>query len=79
MKTYGVVDVEIHVFLTSAVVRSEWSASWPYRFNHGGTPPPPVSMDRKLRGPQSQSGRCEEEKILELIGLRSTTPQPSRQ
>jgi hypothetical protein len=27
MKTYGGVDVEIRVFLTSALVRGEWSAS----------------------------------------------------
>jgi hypothetical protein len=29
---YGGVDVQIHVFLTSAVVGGEWSASCPYRF-----------------------------------------------
>jgi hypothetical protein len=27
MKTYGGVDVQIHVFLTSALVGGEWSAS----------------------------------------------------
>jgi hypothetical protein len=32
MKTYGGVDVYIHVFLTSAVVGGEWSASRPCRF-----------------------------------------------
>jgi hypothetical protein len=32
MKTYGGVDVEIHVFLASALVGSEWSASHPGRF-----------------------------------------------
>jgi hypothetical protein len=27
MKTYGGVDVQIHIFLTSALVGGEWSAS----------------------------------------------------
>jgi hypothetical protein len=31
MKTYVVVDVQTHVFLTSALVGNEWSAS---RFGH---------------------------------------------
>jgi hypothetical protein len=33
MKTYGGVDVYIHVFLTSALVGGEWSASRPGHFN----------------------------------------------
>jgi hypothetical protein len=32
MKLYGGVDVEIEIFLTSALVGSEWSASRPSRF-----------------------------------------------
>jgi hypothetical protein len=35
MKTYGGVDVETHVFLTSALVGGEWSASQPGRFTTG--------------------------------------------
>jgi hypothetical protein len=35
MKAYGGVDVQIHILLTSALVRHEWSASWPGRFNPG--------------------------------------------
>jgi hypothetical protein len=35
MKTYGGVDVEIHIFLTSALVLGEWSASRPCRFTPG--------------------------------------------
>jgi hypothetical protein len=35
MKTYGGVDVWIHVFLTSAVIGDEWSASHPDRFVPG--------------------------------------------
>jgi hypothetical protein len=32
MKAYGGVDVQIHIFLASALVGGEWSASLPYRF-----------------------------------------------
>jgi hypothetical protein len=32
MKRYGGVDVYIHLFLTSALVAGEWSASRPSRF-----------------------------------------------
>jgi hypothetical protein len=35
MKAYGRVDVQIHIFLTSALVEGEWSASRPCRFTHG--------------------------------------------
>jgi hypothetical protein len=32
MKVYGIVDVQIHVFFTSALVGGEWTASRPSRF-----------------------------------------------
>jgi hypothetical protein len=32
MKAYGVIDVQMHIFLTSALVGGEWSASRPGRF-----------------------------------------------
>jgi hypothetical protein len=35
MKTYGGVDVYIHIFLTSALVGGEWSASRHGRFTPG--------------------------------------------
>jgi hypothetical protein len=35
MKVYGGVDVQIHIFLTSALVIGEWSASWAGCFNPG--------------------------------------------
>jgi hypothetical protein len=35
MNTYGGVDVQIHVFLTSALVGGEWSASRLCRFTPG--------------------------------------------
>jgi hypothetical protein len=39
MKTYGSVDVWIHVILTSALVGGEWSASRPGRFTPGERAP----------------------------------------
>jgi hypothetical protein len=39
MKTYGGVDVQIHVFLTSALVGGEWSASFPSHFALGERAP----------------------------------------
>jgi hypothetical protein len=39
MKTYGGVDVYIHVFLTSTLVGGEWPASRPGRFASGETTP----------------------------------------
>jgi hypothetical protein len=35
MKTYGEVDVWIHVFFTSVLVESEWSVLHPCRFTPG--------------------------------------------
>jgi hypothetical protein len=35
MKTYGEVDVKIHVFLSSALAGGEWPASRSYRFIPG--------------------------------------------
>jgi hypothetical protein len=39
MKAYGGMDVQIHIFLTSAPVRGEWSASRPGRFTDGERAP----------------------------------------
>jgi hypothetical protein len=43
MKAYVGVDVEIHVFLTSALIGGEWSALRPFRFNPGKQPPLPIA------------------------------------
>jgi hypothetical protein len=39
MKTYGGVDIYIHIFLTSALVGGEWSASSPCRCTLGERAP----------------------------------------
>jgi hypothetical protein len=39
MKAYGGVDVQRHIFLTSALVGGEWSASRPDRFTPGERAP----------------------------------------
>jgi hypothetical protein len=39
MKTYGGVDVLIHIFFTLVIVGGEWSASRTYRFNPGAIAP----------------------------------------
>jgi hypothetical protein len=39
MKAYGAVDVKIHIFLTSALVGGEWSASNPGHFTPGERAP----------------------------------------
>jgi hypothetical protein len=45
MKTYGGVDVKTHVFLTSALVGGEWSASRPDSFTPGENPPVPIGYE----------------------------------
>jgi hypothetical protein len=67
MKTYGGVDVYIHVFLTSALIRGEWSASRCGRSYYLGKNPQ-YTLNRRLGGPQSRFGQCEEEKILDPTG-----------
>jgi hypothetical protein len=75
MKADGGVDVEIHIFLTSAVVVGERSASRPSRFTPGkrgpGTP-----LDRRWGGPQSRCGHGKV-KTLAPIGTRTPTPWSS--
>jgi hypothetical protein len=66
MKTYGGVDVQIHVFITSALVGGEWSASRPGRLTPCKDPRYP--LDRRLDGPQIRSGWYEEVKILYPTG-----------
>jgi hypothetical protein len=78
MKTYGGVDVYIHVFLTSELVGGEWSASRPGRFTPRERAPGTHWIGGQV-GPQSQSGQHGEEKILDPTGTRSPTPWLSSQ
>jgi hypothetical protein len=64
MKAYEEVDISIHIFLTSELVGDEWSASHPARF---------TLEEKALGGPQSQSGRRGEEKVLDSTGTRTPT------
>jgi hypothetical protein len=52
------------LFFTTALDRNEWSASRPFLFTPRGTSPR-CPLDRRLGGPQSWSGHCEEQKISE--------------
>jgi hypothetical protein len=50
MKVYGRVYLEIHVFLSSALVEGQWSASRPGRFTHRRKSPR-YELDKMLGGP----------------------------
>jgi hypothetical protein len=63
IKTYGGVDVQIYIFLTSALAGGEWSLSRPCLFTPRGKSSR-YPLSRKLGGPQSRSRRRGEEKIL---------------
>jgi hypothetical protein len=76
MKTYGELAVQIPVFLSSALVRGESSASSPCRVNPGERAPVPAGH-RRLGGLQSPSGRYEEMKIHNPTVTRTPTPQSS--
>jgi hypothetical protein len=74
------VDVWIHAFFTSILVRGEWSASRAFCFTPRGKSPP-YPLCRRLGELQSQSGQHGELKILDITGsetltLRSFSPQP---
>jgi hypothetical protein len=59
--TYKGGDVKIHVFLTSALVAGEWSASHPGRFN-------PVPTGYEAGGPQASEHRVSKH-FLPISGL----------
>jgi hypothetical protein len=68
MKTYTGVDVEIHVFFTSTLFRSEWSASRPGRF----TPGERASIIHFIRswvGPKAGVGDVEKRQFFTIPGL----------
>jgi hypothetical protein len=73
MKAYGGADVEIHIFLTSALVGDEWSASRTCCFTPGGTSPW-YPLDRRLGGPQRHFGQYGEVYIPDPIRTRNLAP-----
>jgi hypothetical protein len=69
------VDVWIHIYLTSALVGGEWSASRLGRFTPGKSLR--YQLDKRLGGPRNQSGRHGEENNLAPTGTRTPTPRSS--
>jgi hypothetical protein len=68
MKTYGGVDVLIRVFLTSAIVGGEWSASHPCRYIPGERAPGTHWIGGWV-GPRAGLDEVEKRKFLTLWGL----------
>jgi hypothetical protein len=68
MKAYGGVEVYIHVFLTSALVGGEWSASRPCRFTPGERDPGTHWIGGWV-GPKAGLDDVERRKISPLPGL----------
>jgi hypothetical protein len=60
--------VQLHVILNSVLDIGEWSASWPSHFTMGKEQWYP--LERRLGGPQSQSGHGSKEKNSQpLLGI----------
>jgi hypothetical protein len=68
MKMYGGVDVQIHIFLTSALAGVEWSASRPGRFTPGERAPG-IHWIRGWMDPRASLDDVEKRKFLTLPGL----------
>jgi hypothetical protein len=68
MKTYGGVAVQIHVFLTSALVGGEWSVLRPGRFTSGERAPGTHWIGSWV-GPRVGLEDVERRKMLLLPGL----------
>jgi hypothetical protein len=76
MKACGEVDVQIHIFLTSELIKSEWSASRPCRFT-----PRESSLGIHWIGGWvgPRAGMDDVKKILDYTGTRTPTPMSYRQ
>jgi hypothetical protein len=68
MKTYGGVDVQIDIFLTSALLEGEWSDSRPSRLTPGERAPG-IHWIGGWMGPRFGLDDMEENKFLTLLGL----------
>jgi hypothetical protein len=69
MKTYGGVDVQIHIFSTSALVAGEWSASRPSRCIPEERAPGTHWIEGWV-GPRAGLDDMEKKKFLTLPGLK---------
>jgi hypothetical protein len=76
MKAYGGVVVEIHVFLTSALVVDEWLASRPCSFTPGERAPGTHWIGGWV-GLKSWYGGYGDVKILDPTGTRTPTLRSS--
>jgi hypothetical protein len=72
MKAYGGMDVQIHIFLTSALAGGEWSASRPGRFTPRGKAPG-THWIRGWVGPRAGLDDLEKRKYLTPPGLELLT------
>jgi hypothetical protein len=63
MNTFGKVEVQLNVFLASALDGGKWSTSLPGRFTTGEKDP------RRLHRPKSRSGLDEEKNLLPPPGI----------
>jgi hypothetical protein len=68
MMAYGGVDVYSHIFLTSALVGGEWSASRPVRFTPGERAPGTHWIGGWV-GPRAGLDDVEKRKFLTVPGL----------
>jgi hypothetical protein len=68
MKTYGGANVYVHIFLTSAMVGGEWSASRPGRFTPGERAPG-IYWIGDWMGPRFGLDNVEKRKLLSLPEL----------
>jgi hypothetical protein len=76
MKTYGAVEVQTHVFLTSALVGVEWPALRFGCFTPEGSAPGTHWIVRCV-GPRAGLDDKEKSKFLPPIGTRTPTPWSS--
>jgi hypothetical protein len=77
MKAYGVVDVYTQVFLTSALIGGEWSASHPDRFTPGETAA--STLWKGLVGLRDGLDDTDKRKFLPSSGLELRPPgRPAR-
>jgi hypothetical protein len=73
MKAHKGVDIQIHIFLTSALVGGDWSASRPSRFTPGERAPGTHWKGGWL-SPKTGLEDVEKRKVLTLLGLKLRSP-----